>query len=101
MGRAHVPAAQRQGADGPGGPPQRLDQPSGSDDVGDRIPVGQLVKMHGLDRHAVDLRLGLGEEGQDRDGALADRLVEGARPQPVADRAEGTARMSVVIRPQP
>ena len=70
-------AAERQRGHGPAGQPQRLDKMCCADDVGNRIPSADLVELDVVDRDAVDLRLGVAERPEDRDGTVAHRRVQG------------------------
>ena len=46
---------------------------SGRDDVEQRIPVRELMEMHLVDRNAMDLRLRVGQEREQRQRVFARR----------------------------
>ena len=51
--------------------PKQIEADRRADDVGNRIDGPDFVKMHFLDRRAVDLRLGLGQLAEDPRGQFA------------------------------
>jgi len=88
-GGAHAARADGHGRDRPRAGPQRLDEEGGGHDVDDGVPGADLVEGDVFRRHAVDAPLGLGEDGEDRDGAPRHRGIERGAQQHRADVAEG------------
>ena len=87
--------AERQGSGGPTFHHQAIDQIGGTDDVGDRVPVGELVKMYLVDRDAVYRRFRLGQMRQDGDRAVDDRGFESRSREPGANFAKGAGRSAL------
>jgi hypothetical protein len=65
---AHEAGAARQRGHSPNRAGKGGGDAAGADNVEERIPVGDLVEMHRLHRHAMDRGFGLGDDRQDRDG---------------------------------
>ena len=95
VGGAHLPGAQhrRRRADGRGRQPG--DGRGGADDVGDGVVGAHLVEGDAVDGHAVQLRLGLGDGGEDLGGQGADVGVELGPFQQAADL--GVVAVGVVV----
>ena len=88
----HPAAAQRQRCGRPAPGTQTLDQPGGGHDVEIGVPVGQLVEMDLLGRHAVDAALGLGQQPVDRGGTGLGRRGQVAAGDAVGDGAQAAGR---------
>jgi hypothetical protein len=86
MRGAHPAAPQRQRCGAPALRIQPVDQPSRGQDVGVAVPVGDLVEMHLVDRHAVHLGLGLGQQAVDRQRVRLRTLRQSRRLDPSGDR---------------
>ena len=96
MRRPHLSAPEGERRAGPGGGPERIDEPGRAHDVRDGVPCPDLVKGDVRDREAVYLRFGLGEGGEDGSGPLRDRAGEAALAEPGADVGEAAMGMRVV-----
>ncbi len=85
MGRVDESAPERQRAVEHGVDPEVREPERGPDDVDEGIERPDLVEGDVVGRDPVHTALGLGEPGEDREGAGAHRGLEAARAEPVAN----------------
>ena len=68
----------------------------GADHVDDGVERADLVELDALDRHAVHVRLGLGQPREDGEGAIAHRGSQRAAGEQIADRDPRTVSVMLV-----
>jgi hypothetical protein len=92
VGRAHCAGSERQWSAKPARPLEKINDGGGADDVGLRVPIRQLVKMHLLDRNAMHRCLCLGQQRQDAESVVAVRWRKRRLGEPSANIWVGAAR---------